>query len=206
VTTLDDLTGGRLTLGIGAGGLGFDAAVLGGPELSARERVDRLGEFLELLDALLRQDRTDHRGRWYTAVDARSTPGCVQTPRVPFVVAANGPRALTLAARYGQGWVTGGAGETSLEQWWRAVRARSERFTDALATAGRDPSTVDRFLQVDAAPVFSLSSVDAFTDAVGRAGELGFTDLVTHWPRREGWYAGDEAVLEAVAAEVLPRL
>ena len=44
----------------------------------------------------------------------------------------------------------------------------------------------------------------AFTDAVGRAAELGFTDVITHWPRAEGWFAGDEAVLEAVAAEVLP--
>jgi hypothetical protein len=39
---------------------------------------------------------------------------------------------------------------------------------------------------------------------VGRAGELGFTDVLTHWPRPSSWYAGDEAVLEAVAAEVLP--
>ena len=54
--------------------------------------------------------------------------------------------------------------------------------------------------------MFSLSSVDAFTDAVGRAAELGFTDVITHWPRADGWYAGDEAILEAVAAEVLPRL
>ena len=34
----------------------------------------------------------------------------------------------------------------------------------------------------------------------------GFTDVVTHWPRSEGWYAGDEAVLDAVAADILPRL
>jgi hypothetical protein len=54
--------------------------------------------------------------------------------------------------------------------------------------------------------VFALSSVEAFTDAAGRAAEAGFTDIVTHWPRREDWYAGDEAVLEAVARDVLPAL
>jgi hypothetical protein len=65
---------------------------------------------------------------------------------------------------------------------------------------------VDRFLSLDASGTYALSSVTAFTDAVGRAGELGFTDVVTHWPRREDWYAGDEAVLETVATDVLPSL
>jgi hypothetical protein len=39
----------------------------------------------------------------------------------------------------------------------------------------------------------------------GRAAELGFTDVVTHWPRPDGPYAGDVGVLEAVAAELLTR-
>jgi hypothetical protein len=41
---------------------------------------------------------------------------------------------------------------------------------------------------------------------VGRAAEYGFTDVITHWPRRDSWYAGDEATLERVAVEVLPGL
>jgi endonuclease IV len=64
---------------------------------------------------------------------------------------------------------------------------------------------MDRYLNLDSAPVFSMSSVAAFTDAIGRARELGFTDVITHWPRESSWYSGDEKVLEAVAAE-LPRL
>ena len=40
----------------------------------------------------------------------------------------------------------------------------------------------------------------------GRAAELGFTDVITHYPRPDGPYAGDVSVLERVAAEVLPRL
>jgi hypothetical protein len=50
-----------------------------------------------------------------------------------------------------------------------------------------------------------MRSADAFVDAVGRAGELGFTDVVAHWPRRSSWYAGDEKVVETVAG-LLPRL
>ena len=53
--------------------------------------------------------------------------------------------------------------------------------------------------------MYSLSSVDAFTDAVGRAAELGFTDVVTHWPRESSWFAGDETILDSVAP-LLPGL
>jgi hypothetical protein len=41
---------------------------------------------------------------------------------------------------------------------------------------------------------------------VERAAGLGFTDVITHWPRPSSWYAGDEAVLHEVATSVLPRL
>ncbi|MBX6752231.1 MAG: LLM class flavin-dependent oxidoreductase [Micromonosporaceae bacterium] len=207
VTALDDLTGGRLTVGVGAGTTnGFDVMVLGQPPLSPREHTDRFAEFVHLLDALLCTDRVTYRGRYYTAVDARNRPGCVQRPRVPFVVAANGPRGRALAAQYGQGWVTTGPATDDVGAWWRGVAEANERFTEAVVAAGRDPSTVDRYLNVDACGVYSLSSVAAFVDAAGRAAEAGFTDLLVHWPRADDWYAGDEAVLEAVAIEVLPGL
>ncbi len=205
-TALDDISAGRLILGLGAGGVGFDAAVLGRPELTPRARVDRFAEFLELLDTILRQPSTTWSGEWFSAVDARSIPGPLQQPRPPFVVAANGPRALRLAARHGDGWVTTGPQQVdSAELWWKEVAVLQDRFTATLEAAGRPPDSVDRYLNLDTSPIFSMSSVEAFTDAVGRAGELGFTDVIAHWPRESSWYAGDEKVLEAVAAE-LPRL
>jgi alkanesulfonate monooxygenase SsuD/methylene tetrahydromethanopterin reductase-like flavin-dependent oxidoreductase (luciferase family) len=203
VTALDDISGGRLLLGLGSGGLGFDSEVLGRPPIGPRERVDRFGEFVELLDRLLTSDRTTWEGEHYSAVDARSTPGSVQQPRVPFVVAANGPRSMAIAARFGQAWITTGGKTDDLEAWWRSVGELSERFTAALDGAGRAPEGVDRHLLLDAAPRYSLSSVDAFTEAVGRARELGFTDAITHWPRPSSWYTGDESVLEEVATTVL---
>ena len=63
---------------------------------------------------------------------------------------------------------------------------------------------MDRYLNLDSAPVYSLSSVECFRDAVGRAAELGFTDVVVHWPRHDGSYAGSESVVEQIAADVLP--
>ena len=59
ITTVDDVSAGRLLLGLGAGGIGFDSAVLGGETLPPRQRVDRFAEFTELLDLILREDGTD---------------------------------------------------------------------------------------------------------------------------------------------------
>ena len=198
ITALDDFSGGRVTLGLGAGAAApsFDALVLGGPELSPRERVDRFGEFVELLDLLLREQRVTWSGSYYQAVDARTTPGCVQSPRVPFIVAANGRRSLGIAERFGDGWITTGGAADDLESWWESVAARADRYE----------GSGDRFLMLDSAPRFSLSSRGFFEEQVGRAAELGFTDVITHWPRTSSWYAGDEAVLEEVATQVLPQL
>jgi alkanesulfonate monooxygenase SsuD/methylene tetrahydromethanopterin reductase-like flavin-dependent oxidoreductase (luciferase family) len=200
ITALDDISGGRLLLGLGAGGLGFDSAVLGGEELPPKERVARFREFVELLDDLLSPGPTTWHGTYFDAVDARNTPGSVQQPRVPFVVAANAPRSIALAAEYGQGWITTGASTDDLESWWRAVAERTKLLGEALDVHGRAQDSVARYLLLDAAPVFSLSSIGAFTDAVERAADLGFTDVITHWPRPDSWYAGDEAILDEVPA------
>jgi alkanesulfonate monooxygenase SsuD/methylene tetrahydromethanopterin reductase-like flavin-dependent oxidoreductase (luciferase family) len=102
LTALDDISGGRIVLGLGAGAAGasFDTKVLGEPGLSPRQRADRYGEFAELLDLLLRADHVTWSGEYYRAVDARNLPGCVQQPRIPFVMAANGPRSIALAGPY----------------------------------------------------------------------------------------------------------
>ncbi len=199
--TLDDVSEGRLVLGVGAGGTGWDASVLGEPELTSRERVDRLAEFVGLLDQLLSQPETSWQGHWYQAVRARMHPGCVQSPRVPFVVAANGPRSMAVAAQHGQAWATSGPAETGRELWWQGVAGFSARFDTVLERSGRDASDLRRYLAVDV-PDLAVSSLQHFQDVVGRAAELGFTDVVTHWPRPHGPYAGDERVLEQVAGDL----
>jgi alkanesulfonate monooxygenase SsuD/methylene tetrahydromethanopterin reductase-like flavin-dependent oxidoreductase (luciferase family) len=201
LTALDDISGGRAVVGLGAGGFGYDATVLGQAGLTLRERADRFAEFVELLDLVLRQDRTTWRGRYYTAVDARSAPGCVQSPRLPFVVAANGPRSMRLAARYGQGWVTSGLGGDDRGQWWDRITGLAARFDEVA-----DGRSIDRYLVLDSTGHGPVHSAAEFTDAAGRAAELGFTDVLIHWPRPSGWYAGDEATLESIATEALPGL
>jgi len=206
IATLDDIAGGRLLLGIGSGGTGFDAQVLGRSEHTARQRHERFAEFVAGLDVLLRHEDASEPdgprgisfdGAWFTASEARMVGTPAQQPRVPFVVAANGPKGLRLVAEYGDGWATTGSGDG--EAWWESLRTLSGRLDDAAEAAGRPPAQIARYLSLDSGPVLSLQSVGAFDDAVGRAGELGFTDVISHWPRGTGVYAGSETVLEEVA-------
>ncbi|MCX2952284.1 LLM class flavin-dependent oxidoreductase [Lentzea sp. NEAU-D7] len=202
---LDDVSDGRFTLGVGAGGAGYDTTVLGDKPPLPQDRTARFAEFVELLDQLLVRDRTTWQGQFYAADEARGAPGCVQRPRLPFLVAANGPKAMRIAARFGQAWVTTGPPTEDVEAWWRGVHTLSEQFSETLATEGRT-TRMHRYLNLDSAPVYSLSSAQCFQDAVGRAAALGFTDVVAHWPRHDGVYAGSESVVEEVAADVLPVL
>ncbi|HEY3707830.1 MAG TPA: LLM class flavin-dependent oxidoreductase [Amycolatopsis sp.] len=206
--TLDDVSDGRFVLGVGAGvdSSNYDTQVLDAPDLTPRQRADRFTEFVESLDGLLMTDRFDFEGEYYQARGARNLPGTVQRPRLPFVVAANGPRTMTLAARFGAGWATTGRGGTTLDEWWQGIAELSRVFDERLDAAGRERASIQRYLSLDAAPVFSLSSLDAFRDAVDRAAALGFTDVIVHWPRSGGPYEGRESVLEKVVEDVLPTL
>lgn len=197
ILAVDDISEGRLELGLGTGG-DLDSRILAGPALTVRQRVDRFEEFVTLLDRMLRHDHVTYDGRYFSTVDARSLPGCVQQPRVPFVMAANGPRSLRLAARFGQGWATTGRKGESQNDWWASLAELSARFADL-------DVGIPCYLHLDAGHVYSLSSVDVFEDLVGRAEQLGFTDLITHWPRPDSPYAGDVATLERVAMDVIPR-
>ncbi|GAB2999195.1 LLM class flavin-dependent oxidoreductase [Saccharothrix stipae] len=201
---LDDLSDGRFTLGVGAGGVGYDTEVMGTTAPGSRQ--GRFEEFVTALDLLLTRERTTFSGEHYEIREARGAPGCVQRPRLPFVVAANGPKAMGVAARYGTGWVTTGPEADDEAAWWRGVAGLTERFREVLADIGRAKGSIDFHLNADSCPVYSLTSVEHFRDVAGRAGELGFTDLVVHWPRADGVYAGSESVLEQVAADVLPEL
>jgi len=196
---VEDISRGRLICGLGTGG-DLDARILG-EERPLRERVDRFHEFVAALDRLLREDHVELDGRFYRTVDARTLPGPLQQPRIPFVIAANGPRALRLAAAQGQGWTTFGLGGDTVEDWWQGIATLAGRL-DAVEAAAQREEPLDRYLSLDGAPRFSLESADLFVDMVGRASELGFTDVITHWPRPDGVYAGTERTLEEVSGRL----
>ncbi|MGW3491203.1 LLM class flavin-dependent oxidoreductase [Streptomyces sp. GZWMJZ-114] len=210
--SLDDVSGGRVTLGIGAGGDGFDATALGQEKWTPRERADRLAEFVPLLDRLLTEDAVTQEGTFYSAVEARNIPGCVQRPRLPFAVAATGPRGLRLAARYGQAWVT--TGDPKLYETGTpadsdaALRGQIAKLGTACEAIGRDVAELDKILLTAFTPDRStmLASLDAFVDFAGRQREAGFTELVLHWPIADSDFAADQSVFERIATEGLAQL
>jgi alkanesulfonate monooxygenase SsuD/methylene tetrahydromethanopterin reductase-like flavin-dependent oxidoreductase (luciferase family) len=208
--TLDHISGGRLTLGVGAGGLGFDATVLGGDLLSLAERRQRLAEFVALLDLLLRQPTTSFHGTYYTAEEARMLPGCLQRPRIPLALAAGDPATLRLVADTADAWIT--YGDSSHRDLTgpgtdAAVRRQLDLLVEACGRVGRDPATIERIYLSGNTEERPLASVAAFEDLVGRCAELGFTDVVFHHPRADDPVWNDPAeIVEAIASEVLPRV
>ncbi|WP_031075259.1 LLM class flavin-dependent oxidoreductase [Streptomyces sp. NRRL WC-3742] len=208
--TLDDVSDGRVTLGVGAGGTGFDATAMGQESWSPKERADRFGEFLPLLDELLRSDSTTREGVYYSAVEARNIPGCVQTPRLPFYVAATGPRGLRLAAEYGQGWVTygdpKGPADVPVEQAPAVIAQQIGKLAAACEKAGRDVRELEKVLLQGSTAEKPLGSLDAFVDWAGTYKELGITELVIHWPVPDSIFANDAAVFERIATEGLAQL
>jgi alkanesulfonate monooxygenase SsuD/methylene tetrahydromethanopterin reductase-like flavin-dependent oxidoreductase (luciferase family) len=198
--TLDDVAAGRLTLGVGAGGDGFDADMLGHPAWPLGERTARFVEFVDLLDALLRNQACTYEGRYYSAHEARSYPGCVQQPRVPFAVAATGPRGMGLAARAAQVWVTTGdrttPGPVGAKEGAAMVARQMAALDEACARAGRAPGELARLVVTGPQLDPGLESAASFTDTLGRYEEVGVSDFVVHWPRPSEPFAGELAAFE----------
>ncbi|MDF0529443.1 LLM class flavin-dependent oxidoreductase [Tsukamurella sp. 8F] len=209
IASVDAMSAGRVILGIGSGGTGFDSFTLGQDELAPRRRHERYAEFVAGLDALLRFEPEEDpagvsfEGEWFTAVDARMVGAPAQLPRMPFALAANGPKGLSLVAEYGQGWITTGRDGAAGEEWWRTVETLAGRLDGALGAAERSPSSVDRYLSIDSGGTYSMADAAYADDAVARAAELGFTDVIVHWPRDGEPYGADESAIDEFAARHL---
>lgn len=208
--SLDDISGGRITLGIGAGTNGFDATALGQEPWTPRERADRFAEFVPLLDRLLTEPAVSHRGGFYSAEEARNIPGCAQRPRIPFAIAATGPRGLRLAARHGQAWVTTGdpkVSETGTpEQSREAIRGQLAKLGAVCEEIGRDARELDKILVTGFTPDRPLDSFDAFVDFAGSHLELGIDEIVIHTPIPGSDFAADRKVFDRIATEGLAQL
>lgn len=119
---------------------------------------------------------------------------------------------MRLAARYGQAWVT--TGDPKLfeagtpEQSVQAIRGQVERLADTAAALGRDAARLDKILLTGFTPDRGrpLASLGAFVDFAGRHAELGFTDIVIHWPIPDSDFAADEKVFERIAMEAPAQL
>src|SRR5215470_5069503 len=95
--TVDHLSGGRVELALGVGDPSAGAKA-SGVDWPTGERVARFGEFVDLVDLLLRQEVTTYHGQFYRCEEAETVPLPVQQPRPPMTIAAHGPRMLRIAA------------------------------------------------------------------------------------------------------------
>ena len=186
--TLDQLSGGRLEVGLGAGTEGPDAAVLGDPPRTRRERTDRFVEWIGLLDQLLTAPVTTVRGERFTAVDAHQLPGCVQQPRVPFTVAAAGPRAFELVGRYGAAWVTYGpyGPQVGQAEWFAASEAQTAALTSSLERTGRADAAIRRIAQFPLEAHWPFRTPERYAQTLDDLAGLGFDEVSIHWPRPDG--------------------
>ncbi|HEU4915145.1 MAG TPA: LLM class flavin-dependent oxidoreductase [Acidimicrobiia bacterium] len=203
VITLDDISQGRLTVGVGAGSHGWDATMMGQTPWSVAERADRFVEFVELLDLLLRNLEVSYQGRYWNAHEARTHPGCFQSPRTPFAIAATGARSMRSAARHAATWVTNGdrshQGPPMAAEPGAAVVARQmTSLEQACLAEGRDPASIDRLVLTGQRLDSGLASTAAFDEVKSAYREVGVTDLVIPWPRPADPYRGDESILERI--------
>jgi alkanesulfonate monooxygenase SsuD/methylene tetrahydromethanopterin reductase-like flavin-dependent oxidoreductase (luciferase family) len=133
--TLDELSGGRVILGIGAGGSGDDASAFGMRWASAEERIAALGEAVEVMRMLWRGGGS-FRGRWYQLRDAPGCPGASRPEGPPILVGGHGPGLLRVAAR--QADLCNVGFDQSADDWHDLRR----RLSGYAQEAGRPPDSL----------------------------------------------------------------
>jgi alkanesulfonate monooxygenase SsuD/methylene tetrahydromethanopterin reductase-like flavin-dependent oxidoreductase (luciferase family) len=214
--TVQHLSGGRVTLGLGSGGPPHPYAAFSHAEWTPRERAERLENYVDVLAPLLRGETVTREGTYYPVQDA-VLPPAVRQPRVPLVVAAHGERALRVAARHADGWnslggqpypPTGPDDLVTLEEAVAATKRLSDRLDALCRDAGRDPATVRRSVQALRPVPDPFSSLDAFDAYVGSFAEIGIDEIIFYWPPIDYALAGDlempaklQARFERIAAE-----
>jgi len=100
VATADVLSGGRVTLGLGAGWLDEDYRALGLPYDGPAVRIDRLDEALQIIAAFFAHDHVTFEGTHYQIAGLESLPRPVRQPRPPILIGGGGVKMLMLAGRH----------------------------------------------------------------------------------------------------------
>ena len=218
---LQEIAGGRLILGVGAGNQAAEHVAFG---FNFDQRVGRLAEYLEILHGLLTNRRIMLRGRYYTLNDAM----LVAQPPVPIWVAGTGPKLLDLVAHYASGWNWA----DGLSQDGAAFRAKLVELEQACQRYGRDvveievSCSVNVLVTPDAAGTRAL--VDHIAAATGWTPEkvrdryvVGTPDTVAHRLAEASTWGINHLIctlggrpftlwsgemLELFASEVLPRV
>ena len=221
-TTLDQISAGRLQLGIGSGSLEDEHARNGLEWGSFAQRSARLGETLEILHQAFANERIDFEGHHFRVRDMPIKPGPAQLPRPPIIVGGVGEKyTLPLVARYADVWNVPTYALGELEHKISVLRSICEDID-------RDPDTIVLSIEAvmalapdDASlpsvrglaekrfgiPAFGLheggliGTPSAIVDRLHQLADLGFGQIVLFTHDR-----GSDETLELLASKVIARL
>ena len=138
VATLDVISGGRVTLGIGAGGSRRDALASGLPFPSTRTRCAMLEEAVDLIRQLWTEPAVDYYGQYYRVAGASVQPGPAQRPMPPVLVGGHGERYVLPAVGRRADICNVGSNNTVAEH-----RRRESVVRQAAEAAGRNPDAIE---------------------------------------------------------------
>ncbi len=174
----DHISGGRFELGVGAAGTIKCHEMTGVPRWEPRERSERYMEFVEILYSMINHEVTTYQGKYYSIQEALMRPKFISKPHPVFNVAAHGPKALRLAARYGDAWNSlGPLKEMTPEQSSDFVHQCYEMLCEFAVEAGRDPGHFSCTLLFGWTSDWPFRSMEAFYDAIGRYSAAGINDF-----------------------------
>jgi alkanesulfonate monooxygenase SsuD/methylene tetrahydromethanopterin reductase-like flavin-dependent oxidoreductase (luciferase family) len=141
VTGLSTISGGRVVLGMGAGGMWEEIVALGVPRLSPAARIRALEEAIMVVRALSSGgDSVTFNGEFYQITEL--APSAAPTP--PTWIGALGPKALAVTGRHADGWIPG-----HLADWRSSIVAESRLIVDeAAASVGRNSADIDTIYNV----------------------------------------------------------
>lgn len=186
--TVDHVSGGRVDFGVGAGWTEREHEAYGFAFPSARGRVDRFEEALEIWDVLQREERATYDGQHYQLLDAPFQPKSLQG-RLPVLIGATKPRMLRLTVKHADAWNAVATPEEG--------KKLNHQLDELCREQGRDPASLVRSVSPS---INLLESVEAFSDGVNAFHEAGFQDIYMPWPRTEA----ELPVLRQVAREIIP--
>jgi alkanesulfonate monooxygenase SsuD/methylene tetrahydromethanopterin reductase-like flavin-dependent oxidoreductase (luciferase family) len=188
--SLDLLSGGRLSLGLGAGGFWDAMAAMGVTRRSAGESVDQLGEAIDVIRGIWAADeraRLRYEGKYYQLNGAKRGPAPAHD--VPIWVGAYKPKMLRLVGTKADGWLP------SLSYLRPGDLSRGNEIIDSAAVAaGRDPREIRRLLNVFGDP--AKSSAQWIEELLPLVLEDGIGSLILG--------SDDPAELQRFAEDVMP--
>lgn len=207
----DHISGGRFEFGVGAAGSRKCHEMTGVPRWEPKERSERYREFVEILHHMLNNDVTTYQGQYFNIHEAVMHPGFISKPHPVFNVAAHGPKALRLAAMYGDAWNTlGPLTEMTPEQSSAEISRCYQALRDFATDAGRNPNQFGRTILFGWTCEQPFASIEAFYDVIGRYAEAGINDFCfIYAPGVDLWKdqsIDSEDLLHKIALEAIPKV